>query len=217
MKWENRKMGLKNKLFPKKGKQKDKTIVNIKKQIHQLKVKSKALNQKSELYRKNAKIALKNGNKERSKNYLVQWKSYRNKINRNTNLSSKLERYIDAIEEGRLIKGLESTLSASTAALKDLAVSASPEKVATLSEESEEYIAMIEESGEILAGDPEIDQGINIDDEFEKLESEVLLEAAGEIPEIPVEEEFLIDEIPEMETKEKLKDEIAKLKKELEE
>jgi len=212
-------MGLKNKLFPKKGKgkEKDKTIENIKKQIHQLKLKSKALNQKSELYRKNAKISLKNGNKERSKNYLVQWKSYRNKINRNTNLSSKLERYIDAIEEGRLIKGLESTLAASTAALKDLAISASPEKVATLSEESEEYIAMIEESGEILAGDPEIDQGINIDDEFEKLESEVLLEAAGEIPETPVEEEFLIDEIPEMETKEKLKDEISRLKKELEE
>jgi len=212
-------MGLRNRLFPKKGKgkEKDKTVINIKKQIHQLTVKSKALNQKAELYRKNAKISLKKGNKERSKNYLIQWKSHRNKINRNTNLSSKLERYIDAIEEGRLIKGLESTLAASTAALKELAVSASPEKVATLSEESEEYMAMIEESGEILAGDPEIDQGIDIEDEFEKLESEVLLEAAGEIPETPVEEEFIIDEVPEVETKEKLKDEIAKLKKELEE
>ncbi len=213
-------MGLRNRLFPKKGKgkEKDKTVINIKKQIHQLTLKSKALNQKAELYRKNAKISLKKGNKERSKNYLIQWKAHRNKINRNTNLASKLERYIDAIDEGRLIKGLESTLSASTAALKELAVSASPEKVATLSEESEEYIAMIEESGEILAGDPEIDQGIDIEDEFEKLESEVLLEAAGEIPETPVEEEFIIDEImPEVETKEKLKTEIEKLKKELEE
>jgi hypothetical protein len=210
-------MGLRNKLFPKKGKEKDKTVINIKKQIHQLQLKSKALNQNAELYRKNAKIALRKGNKERSKNYLVQWKSYMNKVNRNTNLASKLERYIDAIEEGTLIKGLESTLAASTAALKELAVSASPEKVASLSEESEEYIAMIEESGEILAGDPEIDQGIDIDDEFQKLESEVLLEAAGEIPEAPVSEEFVIEEVSEAQTKEKLKDEIDKLKKELEE
>ncbi len=211
-------IGIKDKLFPKKGKEKDKTIVKIKKQIHGLTVKSKALSQKAELYRRNAKIAMKNGNKERAKNYLIQWKSYNNKVNRNTNLAAKLERFIGAIEEGTLIKDLEGTLAASTAALKELAVGASPERVAELSEESEEYIAMIEESGEILAGDPEIDIGIDIDDELNKLESEILLEAAGEIPETPITEEFIAEEpITEEETKEKLKSEIEKLKKELEE
>lgn len=212
------KIKIKDKLFPKKkGQEQDQTVVKIKKQIHELTLKSRALSNKSEIYRKNAKIAMKNGNKERAKNYLIQWKSYSNKVNRNTNLASKLERYIGAIEEGTLIKDLEGTLASSTAALKDLAVGASPQRVAELSEESEEYIAMIEESGEILAGDPEIDMGVDVDEELNKLESEILLEAAGDIPEIPISEEFLTEEITEVDQKEKLTAEIEKIKKELEE
>jgi len=80
----------------------------------------------------------------------------------------------------------------------------------------------IEESAEILAGDPEIDLAIDITDELNQLETEMLLEQGGQMPAVPdddlayISEFEAIEEEPEIKTKAKLEDEIDKLRKELE-
>jgi len=106
--------------------------------------------------------------------------------------------------------------------LKTIATKASPEKVAEISEDSEMYVAEIEESAEILGGDPEIDLGIDVSDMLNQLETEVLLDQTGQMPNIPDGDlpEYLSDidvgeEEQEIKSKKKLEEEIEKLRKEL--
>ena len=80
---------------------------------------------------------------------------------------------------------------------------------------------MPNESAEILAGDPEIDFAIDVTDDLNQLETEMLLEQGGQMPETPSDElqyisESDIIEEPEIQSKEKLQSEIEKLRKELE-
>ena len=96
------------------------------------------------------------------------------------------------------------------------------EEVAEIAEDSEAYVAEIEEAADILAGDPEIDLAIDVTEELNKLETEMLLEQGGDMPEIPADdlqyipEYDLEEEEAEIKSKDKLKDEIDKLRKELE-
>jgi len=106
--------------------------------------------------------------------------------------------------------------------LKVIATKASPVKIAEIAEDSEAYVAEIEESADILAGDPEIDLAIDVTDELNQLETEMLLEQGGQMPEVPADDLQYLSEFDEMEedaeikTKAKLEDEINKLRKELE-
>ena len=105
--------------------------------------------------------------------------------------------------------------------LEEIATKASPTKIAEIAEDSEAYVAEIEESAEILAGDPEIDLAIDVTDELNQLETEMLLDQSGQVPDVPVDDlqyisEFDDEEEPEIKTKAKLEDEIEKLRKELE-
>ena len=78
----------------------------------------------------------------------------------------------------------------------------------------------ISEASELLAGDLESESGVDIEDEFAQLETEVMLEEAGKLPDTP-EEGTSIEDLESIEgeepvkSREKLQDEIAKLKKEL--
>jgi len=96
-------MGLKKKLFPRKSKEKDDLVAKAKGHIHKLNLMNKNYNRRAEISRKNAKIALKRGEKDRAKNYLIQYKAYQAKVDRATNIRGKIERQIQAIEEGMLI------------------------------------------------------------------------------------------------------------------
>ena len=66
-------MGLKKKLFPRKSKEKEDLIIKAKSHIRKISLANKTYNQRSEIARKNAKIALKRGERGRAKNYLIQF------------------------------------------------------------------------------------------------------------------------------------------------
>ena len=208
------------KLFPRKGKDQEKLVTQVKRYTRQLGLRAKAHQKKAEVARQNAKIALKRGEKQRAKNYLVQYKNYQVKVDRIYNIRAKFDRQIEAIEEGSAIAQSGNLFAQVRDELKTIATKASPVKIAEVAEDSEMYVAEIEESGDILAGDPEIDLGIDISDELNQLETEMLLDASGELPstggEIP---QYISDidiEAEETTSKEKLEEEIEKLRKELE-
>ncbi|MFX0136090.1 MAG: Snf7 family protein [Candidatus Hodarchaeota archaeon] len=215
-------MGLKKKLFPRKSKEKDDLVAKAKSHIHKLNLMNKNYSKRADISRKNAKIALKRGEKDRAKNYLIQYKSYQAKVDRATNIRGKIERQIQAIEEGMLISQTGDVFGGIRNTLEEIATKASPARVAEIAEDSEVYVAEIEEAADILAGDPEIDLAIDVTEELNQLETEMLLEQGGAMPEIPSDElqyipEYdLEEEEAEVKSKEKLKDEIDKLRKELE-
>ncbi|MFX1478889.1 MAG: Snf7 family protein [Promethearchaeota archaeon] len=212
-------MALKKKLFPRKGKEKDDLISKAKSHIQRLNLINKNYSRRAEISRKNAKIALKRGEKDRAKNFLIQYKSYNAKVDRTNNIRAKIERQIGAIEEGQLISQTGDIFSGIRDELEYIATKASPARVAEIAEDSEAYVAEIEEAADILAGDPEIDLAIDVTDELNQLETEMLLEQGGTMPEIPADDLQYIpeyeDEIVEEKSKQRLQDEIEKLKKEL--
>lgn len=214
-------MGLKKKLFPRKGKEKDELIIQAKSHIRKISLANKTYSKRSEIARKNAKIALKRGEKVRAKNYLIQYKQYQQKVDRANNIRAKIERQIEAIEEGQMISTTGDLMGGIRDELEAIAIKAAPTKIAEIAEDSEAYVAEIEESADILAGDPEIDLAIDVSDELNQLETEMLLEQGGQMPDVPLDDlqyisEFDIEEEPEVKTKAKLEDEIEKLRKELE-
>ncbi|GAG89533.1 unnamed protein product, partial [marine sediment metagenome] len=154
--------------------------------------------------------------------YLIQHKQYQMKVDRANNIRAKIERQIEAIEEGQMISMTGDLMGGIRDELQGIASSVAPEKIAEIAEDSELYVSEIEESAEILAGDPEIDLAIDVTDELNQLETEMLLEQGGQMPEVPDDELAYISEFdeiseePELRTKAKLSDEIDKLRKELE-
>ncbi|MFX0179919.1 MAG: Snf7 family protein, partial [Candidatus Hodarchaeota archaeon] len=181
-------MGLKKKLFPRKSKEKEDLIIKAKSHIRQISLANKTYNQRSEIARKNAKIALKRGERERAKNYLIQFKQYQRKVDRANNIRAKIERQIEAIEEGQMISMTGDLMGGIRDELETIATKASPTRVAEIAEDSEAYVAEIEESAEILAGDPEIDLAIDVTDDLNQLETEMLLEQGGQMPEVPIDD-----------------------------
>ncbi|MFX0145794.1 MAG: Snf7 family protein, partial [Candidatus Hodarchaeota archaeon] len=167
-------MGLKKKLFPRKSKEKDDLVAKAKGHIHKLNMMNKNYNKRAEISRKNAKIALKRGEKDRAKSYLVQYKAYQAKVDRSNNIRLKIERQIQAIEEGMLISQTGDVMGGIRDELEYIATKASPTKVAEIAEDSEAYVSEIEEAAEILAGDPEIDLAIDVTEELNQLETEML-------------------------------------------
>jgi hypothetical protein len=213
-------IGLKKKLFPRKSKEKDDLVSKAKGHIHRLNVMNKNYSRRAEISRKNAKIALKRGEKDRAKNYLIQYKAYQAKVDRSNNIRAKIERQIQAIEEGVLISQTGDIFGGIRDELEYIATKASPAKVAEIAEDSEAYVAEIEEAADILAGDPEIDLAIDVTEELNQLETEMLLDQGGAMPTVPADDLQYIPEYEELEeeemkSKEKLKDEIDKLRKEL--
>jgi len=215
-------MALKKKLFPRKAKEKDDLIIKAKAHVRKITLANKTYNKRAEIARKNAKIAIKRGERTRAKNYLIQHKQYQLKVDRANNIRAKIERQLEAIQEGAMISTTGDLMGGIRDELKVIATKASPVKIAEIAEDSEEYVAEIEESAEILAGDPEIDLAIDVTDELNQLETEMLLEQGGQMPEVPADDLQYLSEFDEMEeeteikTKAKLEDEIDKLRKELE-
>jgi len=222
-------MGMKKKLFPRKGmkgKEKDMTITQVKRFTRQLGLRAKNHQKRAEIARQNAKIALQRGEKDRAKNYLIQYKSYQIKVDRSNNIRAKFDRQIEALEEGESIALSGKFMTQIRDELKIIATRASPEKIAEVAEDTDLYVSEIEEAGDILAGDPEIDLGLDVTDMLNQLETEMLLDASGGVGvNIPTGGDVLeyisdIDLDLEAEgtaSKAKLEEEIEKLRKELEE
>jgi len=215
-------VGIKKKLFPRKGQEKEELVIKAKAHIRKMALANKTYSKRSEIARKNAKIALKRGERARAKNYLIQFKQYQQKVDRANNIRAKIERSLEAVEEGKMISMTGDLMGGIRDELQVISTKVAPEKIAIIAEDSEAYVAEIEESAEILAGDPEIDLAIDVTDELNQLETEMLLDQGGQIPDVPADDlqyisEFELDEEePEIRTKAKLEDEIDKLRKELE-
>ena len=215
-------MALKKKLFPRKDKEKIELVIKAKAHIRKIALSNKTYNKRAEIARKNAKIAIKRGERNRAKNYLIQHKQYQMKVDRQNNIRAKIERQIEAISEGRMISMTGDLMGGIRDELASIATKVAPEKIAEIAEDSELYVSEIEESAEILAGDPEIDLAIDVTDELNQLETEMLLEQGGQMPVVPDDDLAYISEFdeigeePEIRTKAKLSDEIDKLRKELE-
>jgi hypothetical protein len=214
----------KSRLFPRKAEEKDKLVTQVKRYTRQLGIHAKNYQKRAEVSRQNAKIALQRGERDRAKNYLVQYKQYQIKVDRTNNIRAKFERQIEAVEEGAAIAQSGSFMAKMRDELKTIAEKASPEAIAEISEDSEMYVSEIEEAGDILAGDPEVDLGLDVSDMLNQLETEMLLDTSGSMPNVPTGElpEYISDielesEAEEFKSKEKLKKEIDKLRKELSE
>ena len=214
-------MGLRDKLFPKSNKKsKDEIVTKAKRHIKLLSMRQKNYQKKAEISRKNAKIAMKRGEKNRAKMYLVNYKQYQAKVDRTNNLRLKIESKIGALEEGDLIGETGDLMGGMRDHLKDTAQKVSPEKIAKISGETEYYEEQIRESAEILGEDPLMDAEYDVDAELEKLEAEVTLEGGGDMPEAPGGDleyisESTVDDVSEVDDKDKVKEEIKKLKEEL--
>jgi hypothetical protein len=210
------------KLFPK-NKKSDKveTQARIKTTIHHLNLKNKEFARKSQEARLRAMKALKAGNKDISRQMLIRWKTYRLKSEKYFNMIGKLERHMDALDEAKTISDVTGSLEASSGELSKIAANVNPEKAMELVDSAEESIMQIEEAGDLLAGDLEIDLGIDVEEELGRLETELLMSEASGMPTVPEDmstDSFdfdFDDEEPEIKSKDKLKKEIEKLKKEL--
>ncbi len=208
-----------DKLFPRGSKKRQKYVAKIKSTIKRIELNSKKFEKRSQIYRVQAKRALKAGNREIARNKLVRWKAHKARLEKYQNFSARLERQLDAINEAEMIKDFGSSMETSAKVLDKVAGEISPEKAMEISETSEEAIAKIEEAGDLLAGDLEEDFELDIEDELTRLETEMLLEDAGEIPSAPIGDSELAElegeEDIELTEKKRLKKELEKLKKEL--
>jgi phage shock protein A len=209
------------KLFPKKSTGKDKATVEakLKSVIHRLDLKIKDYDNKAKLCRVKAKKFLKTGNKDAARAMLVRFKLYQQKSMQYNSMIAKAERHLEALEEAGVVSDVAGAMEKSAGELKKVAATVNPEKAMNITEEAEDSIDQISEAGELLAGNLEEDAGVDIEDEFAQLETESMLEDAGKLPETPEEGEEESPTVSEAETsvksKEAIKDEINKLKKEL--
>ncbi|MHA1744950.1 MAG: Snf7 family protein, partial [Promethearchaeota archaeon] len=168
-----------------------------------------------------AKKFLRAGNRAASKTMLIRHKQYQQKVLQYNAMIMRSERHLDALEQAGVIKDVASTMEASAGELKGVAATVNAERALEITEEAEDSIEQINEAGELFAGDPELDMGIDIDDELSQLETELMLEDAGQLPDTPegqAESMSLYDDTESetnLRSKDQLKDEIEKLKKEL--
>ncbi|MHA1457303.1 MAG: hypothetical protein ACTSR5_15215, partial [Promethearchaeota archaeon] len=95
---------------------------------------NKTYSKRSEIARKNAKIALKRGERARAKNYLIQFKQYQQKVDRANNIRAKIERSLEAVEEGKMISMTGDLMGGIRDELQVISTKVAPEKIAIIAE-----------------------------------------------------------------------------------
>ncbi len=209
-------------LFPTKKTSSNKESVqaNLKNQIHKLEVSIKDLDNQATLYKLKAKKYLKIGNKDLSRANLIKYREKQNEVLQYNAMKEKLQKHLDAHRKAEIVSDVSTVMDTSAKRLDKVAENINPEKASEIAELSEDSMDKISEASELLAGDLESESGVDIEDEFAQLETEVMLEEAGKLPDTP-EEGTSIEDLESIEgeepvkSREKLQDEIAKLKKEL--
>lgn len=222
-------MGFFDKLFSKDKKTQknaqDALVGKIKDYKRQISVKIKGMNKKATAARHNAKIAIKRGEEKTAETFLVQFKQYQQHAHNLNKTRLKLDSYQMAIETGGNNLEFKSLMSQITNTLGKISQTAGSTEIGELTAYADEYAADIHEAQDMMAGDPTIDTGIDISEEMNKLQTEVLLDESGPLPEVPSEgeqEEYITDldsleteEGEEVKSKDQVKKEINKLKEEL--
>ncbi|MHA1521533.1 MAG: Snf7 family protein [Promethearchaeota archaeon] len=212
------------KLFPNKKTAEDKltTQAQLKTLTHRLDLKIRDYENKATLCRTKAKSFLKSGNQKAAKTMLIRYKQFQNKVLQYNAMIMRAERQLDALEQANVIADVAGTMEAASLDLKAAAATVNAERALEITEEAEDSIEQINEAGELFAGDPESELGIDIDEDLSQLETELMLEDAGQLPDTPEGQMESVsiydhDTEPEKETKDSdaLKKEIEKLKAEL--
>jgi hypothetical protein len=210
------------KLFPKK---KQPTVdtgkADLKQSINQIRLGIKKYEKDSEEFQLRARKAVIAGNMNLAKTYLMRRKRALNNLDRFQGFILKLERQSDAIESAETIKTMGQTMKTTTEVLKKHVDELNPEQIMEMNEESEEAIASLDESAEVMSENPEADADTEgVEEELEELKAAVMLDGQT-LPETPTsnlsvpmedEPESVEDEAT---RSEKVKKELEKLKKEL--
>lgn len=218
---------IKDKLFPKKKPEKENlsTEAQLKRVIQKLGMQIKDYDKKSKLAHERAKQFLKAGNRVAAKNMLAQAKNYQQKVSQYSAIIMKARRRLDALTQAETLKEVGGAMEGTAVQLKQAAQEINLQHAMEVDAEAESAIDEIEEAAELYAGDVELDYGLDMDEELSQLETEVMLEEAGKLPETPAGAEttgisdvdLLLEDIGEEvpDDTNKLKDEISKLRKEL--
>ncbi|HME54705.1 MAG TPA: Snf7 family protein [Candidatus Lokiarchaeia archaeon] len=212
------------KLFPKKkAPSADTGKADLKQSINQIRMGIKKYEKDSQDFYLKAHGAVAQGNMNLAKNYLLRRKRALNNLERFQGFIIKLERQQDAIDSAETIKTMGQTMKTTTSLLKKQVDELNPESIMEMNEESEEAIAGLEESAEVMGENPDSSdlESDELNDELEELKAQVMLDSGNILPEtpsgglsIPMEDEPV--EVEDEATKsEKLKKELEKLKKEL--
>ncbi|MBN2149905.1 MAG: Snf7 family protein [Candidatus Lokiarchaeota archaeon] len=211
------------KLFPKKkAPSVDTGKADLKQSINQIRLGIKKYEKDAQDFQLRARKAVIDGNMNLAKNYLLRRKRAIANLERFQGFIIKLERQSDAIDSAETIKTMGQTMKSTTDVLKRHVDELNPEQIMEMNEESEEAIAALEESAEVMSENPEADADTDaIEEELEELKAAVMLDGQT-LPETPTsslsvpmddEAESVEDEAT---RSEKVKKELEKLKKELE-
>jgi len=209
------------KLFPQKNKANTKEAVqaNLKNNIHKLEALIKDLETQGKIYKLKARKLLKEGNKDLARANLVKFKEKQTEILQYNSMREKLQKHLDAHRKAEIVTDVSGVMENSAKRLDKVAEVINPEKASEITEMAEESMDKISEAGELLAGDLEAESGVDVEDDMAQLETEVMLEEAGKLPDTPEADTELealeAEKEAPVKNKEALKDEIAKLKKEL--
>ncbi|NMC04971.1 MAG: SNF7 family protein [Candidatus Lokiarchaeota archaeon] len=208
------------KLFPKKTQPSVSTgKADLKQSINQIRLGIKKYEKDAQDFQLKARQAVVSGNMNLAKNYLLRRKRALDNLERFQGFIIKLERQSDAIDSAETIKTMGQTMKSTTAVLKKHVDELNPEAIMEMNEESEEAIAALNESAEVMSENPEADaENDAIDEELEELKAAVMLDGQT-LPEtptsnlsVPMDDEPVEDEAT---RSEKVKKELEKLKKEL--
>jgi hypothetical protein len=208
------KLGIFRKLFPKKKNKRDETITEIRASINHFTLRSRHFNNKSIESKELAKKFLRQGNGEAAKMSLKRWNRYRIWFNRYQRQITSLEDSIEMIQAAEDTVQMCKAMELGVGELETASKMMSQEKAMETMMKTEALMEDIDRTSEMLSeqmGMEEWDDQV-VEREFEKLQSEIAIEEAGELPTIPEREEIV-----ETSKRQKVKKEVEELRKALSE
>jgi phage shock protein A len=212
------------KLFPKKKSTVDASTgkADLKQSINQIRMGIKKYEKDAQDFAAKARSAVAQGNMNLAKNYLLRKKRALDNLERFQGFIIKLERQQDAIDSAETIKTMGQSMKTTTSVLKRHVEELNPESIMEMNEESEEAIANLEESAQVMSENPDTEMETDeLNDELEELKAQVMLDSGNILPDTPTSNLSIpMDDEPqsvedEATKSEKIKKELEKLKREL--
>ncbi|MHA1793549.1 MAG: Snf7 family protein [Promethearchaeota archaeon] len=207
------------KLFPKKkSRVKDSISADLKVAVNKIRMSIKKYERTAKEFQIKAKQAVMDGNIKLAKNYLLRRKRALNNLEKFQGFIIKLERQQDAIESAETIKLMGQKMRETTQELRKQVEELKPEEIMELNEESEEAIANIEESAEIMSESLETYDDMDIENDLEALKTEIMLDQEAGLPSVSISEQLqdnFEEEIDDSSKADAIKKELEKLQKEL--
>ncbi|MHA1595681.1 MAG: Snf7 family protein [Candidatus Baldrarchaeia archaeon] len=189
----------------------DRTIAELMSVINVLQLRTKELERRAIASREKAKEFIRAGNKVLARHHLKRYVRYSKYLERYYKFAANLEDTIMEIKTAQDVVQLERALEKASNILEKTKTFVSREKAFETMGRVQGLFEEIETASEILSGDIEIPgEEEEVEKEYEKLLTEITLEAEAELPRVATAEK-------EVAVEDELKKEVEKLKKEEEE